>query len=162
MHLSITSIPIRWQVMIILCFSTLIIFTLRINMSVTALTIASELEWNEVELGHVYSSLYYGYALGQIPSNLLSQKYGGKYVLGVSIMVSCFLNLFVPVASKTSISSIITLQIFIGLFQAGCFPACYYLYPRWMPLNERTLMVSFVVTGVYMVGEFPFFPLFPS
>lgn len=146
------NIPIRWQIMIILCFSTFIIFILRINMSVATLQIAKDLSWTETELQNVLSSLYYGYAFGQLPFNFLSHKYGGSIALGISVTISCILNLFIPIASKTSISSVMILQVFVGFFQAGAFPSCYYLYPRWMPVSERTIMVGFVISGVFLVS----------
>lgn len=149
--MKLLKIPIRWQIMIILCLSTLIIFILRINMSVVSLKITEDLKWTQTELQTVLSSLYYGYAIGQLPSNFLAHKYGGTLALGISIIGSCLLNLFIPIISKISIKYVIILQVFIGYFQAGAFPACYYLYPRWMPISERTVMVAFVVTGVYMV-----------
>jgi sugar phosphate permease len=137
--------------MIILCYATLTIFALRINVSVAALKMSEELRWTATETGNVLSSLYYGYTAGQIPSIILAEKHGGSRALGVSVGASTLINILIPFASRVSIKWTYILQIMMGFFQAGCFPACYHLYPRWMPTSERTIMVAFVVTGVYMV-----------
>ena len=71
--------------------------------------------------------------------------------MGVSVVASSFLNLFVPSAAASSLGTALFLQALIGLIQAAAFPSCYYLYPRWMPVSERTIMVAFVVSGVFLV-----------
>ena len=144
-------IPIRWEVIIVLCLSTLLLFILRINISITFLKMSENLSWSNSSLQLIFSSLYYGYAIGQLPANFLSNKYGGTFTLGLCITMSCLLNLLIPIIAKISVSYLIVLQVLIGYFQAGVFPSCYYLYPRWMPISERTVMVAFVVLGVYLV-----------
>jgi sugar phosphate permease len=145
-------LSIRWQVISVLFLATMITFIMRINMSVASLQMALEFNWNENELGYVLSSFYWGYAFGQIPSILLAEKFGGSIILGTSVMMSAALNLLIPSLSKISLISMLILQTLTGLFQAAAFPSCYYLYPRWMPVVERTVMVGFVISGVFLVS----------
>lgn len=50
-----------------------IVYTLRVNMSVAAPKMKEELGWSETEKGYVLSAFYWGYALGQIPFSRLAQ-----------------------------------------------------------------------------------------
>jgi sugar phosphate permease len=137
--------------MIVLCYAALTTFAIRVNLSVAVLKMSEELGWNTAETGNFLSSVYYGYTIGQIPSIIFAEKFGGSQTLGISIGASTLINILIPIASRHSIQWTYVLQTLVGFFQAGCFPACYHLYPRWMPTSERTIMVAFVVTGVYMV-----------
>ena len=148
------SISIRWQVIIILFLATMISFILRINLSIVSLKMSEEYLWNNKQLSLLFSSFYIGYSIGQIPSILFAEKYGGSIILGTSIAISSFLNALIPLISKRSFIGLLVIQILNGLFQAAAFPSCYYLYPRWMPINERTIMVGFVISGVFLVRYF--------
>lgn len=146
------SIPIRWQLMMVLCTATMTVYIMRISMSVAALEMSIDLNWSTSQLGLILSAYYWGYAAGQIPSILLAKKYGGTIVLGISVVGSAMLTPLIPVVSRMSFGMILFLQAVVGVIQSMAFPSCYWMYPRWMPVSERTLMVAFVVSGVFIVS----------
>ncbi len=75
-------------------------------------------------------------------------------MLGVSVVGSSLLNPLIPTVSRASITGTLLFQSIIGLVQSLAFPSCYWMYPRWMPVVERTIMVAFVVSGVFLVRSF--------
>lgn len=40
----------------------------------------------------------------------------------------------------------------IGFFESPSFPACYHFFPVWIPIQEKTLMIPAIASGMYM-GE---------
>jgi ACS family sodium-dependent inorganic phosphate cotransporter len=144
-------LSVRWQTINILFLATLITFLLRVCMSVTALQMKVDFGWSENDLGMVLSSYYWGYSLGQVPSILIAEKFGGKLTLGIGVFIPSLLNFLVPTCSKFSVSYTVTLQALIGIAQSAAFPSCYYLFPRWIPLLERTIMVSYCMSGIFLV-----------
>ena len=142
----------RWEVMLFLFTGATIAYTLRVNMSICAQKMKDDLGWSESQKGLVLSAFFWGYSFGQIPASLLAEKLGSKTTFGFAILVPCVLTLLVPLAAKTSFSSILAIRALIGLSQAATFPSIYHFYPRWVPKAEKTKMISFSHSGMYF-GE---------
>ena len=132
----------RWEVMLFLFTGATIAYTLRVNMSICAQKMKDDLGWSESQKGLVLSAFFWGYSFGQIPASLLAEKLGSKTTFGFAILVPCVLTLLVPLAAKTSFSSILAIRALIGLSQAATFPSIYHFYPRWVPKAEKTKMIS--------------------
>jgi len=127
-------------------------YMLRVNISVCAQKMRDELGWTDTQKGFVLSAFFWGYAIGQIPATIVADKLGGKFTLGFAIVGSSFFTLLVPVASRNSFASALVVRAIIGLAQAATFPSCFYFYPRWVPVMEKTVLISFNLAGMYM-GE---------
>lgn len=163
--------------MLLLCSGVAVAYTLRVNMSVAAPRIAAELDWTPVEAGLVLSSFYWGYAIGQVPASLASQVrvssitlvfslflivfvlilsifsgqvFGAKWLFGFSILIPSLLTLFVPTACRHSLGSAMAIRCFIGFLESSCFPAVFHFFPHWIPIKEKTAMVSTVTAGIYI------------
>lgn len=133
-----------------LCSGIVIVYILRVNMSVAVQAIKDELNWSEVEKGYVLSSFYMGYAVGQIPSAMFAQKYGAKTLFGLSVLIPSILSLFVPVACRTSFGMALFIRALLGLCESACFPALFHFLPMWVPKAEKTLLVGVAYSGMYI------------
>ncbi len=98
------------------------------------------------------SAFYWGYSIGQIPASRFVQKYGGKWIFGFSILIPSLLTMLVPVAARSSLAVTYFLRAVIGFFESATFPAIFYYYPIWVPLEEKTFMIPAIVSGMY-IGE---------
>ena len=58
----------------------------------------------------------------------------------------------VPMACNHSFAAALTIRVLIGFFESATFPALFYFFPVWVPLAEKTFMIPFIVSGMY-VGE---------
>ncbi len=74
-----------------------------------------EFDWNEMEQGIILGSFFYGYMLTQLPGGMLSQKYGGKWPLGLGIFITAIFALLTPLAARTHVSLLIGARIIQGL-----------------------------------------------
>lgn len=142
----------RWELFLFLFSAATVSYMLRVNISVCAQKMRDELGWTDTQKGFVLSAFFWGYAVGQIPSTLVADKLGGKFTLGFAIVGSSFFTLLVPLASRSSFAAALVVRALIGLAQAATFPSCFYFYPRWVPVKEKTVLITFNLAGMYM-GE---------
>ena len=68
----------RWEMILMLCSGVVIVYTLRVNMSVAVSAMKDELGWTEEQKGYVLSAFYWGYAAGQLPASYLAQVYNNS------------------------------------------------------------------------------------
>jgi MFS family permease len=85
----------------------------------------------------VQSAFYWGYSLGQIPASRLIHKYGGKWIFGLSVLIPSLLTLLVPEACKHSLAMALFVRAILGFFESATFPAIFYYFPIWVPLEEK-------------------------
>ncbi|KAG8226708.1 hypothetical protein J437_LFUL005525 [Ladona fulva] len=72
-------------------------------------------EWDEATQGILFSAFYWCYWLTELPGGVMAQKWGGRKVLGVSIMVAALLNAMVPMASKVHLALLAVIRAVQGL-----------------------------------------------
>eukprot|EP01032_Pedospumella_encystans_P007676 gene7676-9182_t len=121
-------------------------------MSVAAVKMEDDLDWSESQKGFVLSAFYWGYTIGQIPASRFCQLYGAKWIFGLSVLIPSALTLLVPVACRSSYGMALFIRVIIGFFESATFPAVFHFFPIWVPLSEKTFMIPFIVSGMYM-GE---------
>eukprot|EP01041_Mallomonas_annulata_P012105 gene12105-25395_t len=139
-----------WEMIAMLCSGIVIVYCLRVNMSVAAQRMRDDLNWSETEKGLVLSSFYWGYAIGQIPASQFAQYYGAKWLFGASVLIPSLLTLLVPAACRHSFKLALVIRALIGFAESASFPACYYFFPRWIPNNEKTIMIATFMSGIYL------------
>jgi MFS family permease len=101
------------------------------------------------EKGLLLSSFFWGYVAGQIPGSLLAQRFGAKVVFGLGIFLPTVLTFLTPLCAK-NINLLYMVRSLTGLTEAVTFPALFHMLPAWTPRAERSAMVSFVMSGMYM------------
>src|SRR5215831_13956897 len=81
-------------------------------------------------------------------AGLLANCFGGKRVLGYSVLAWSIFTLLTPPAATLSIAVLVAGRIGTGVGEAGMFPATYELFGRWVPPTERGRAVAFMTSGV--------------
>lgn len=138
----------RYEV-IFLCFiASFICYIDRVNISVAIIPMQEEFQWSATLKGLVLSSFYVGYTLFQIPIGWLTNKRGGRIILGFALIWWSITTILTPVASLFSFSALIIIRILMGAGETGTFPASYNLFSRWVPKSERSRAVAFMVSGI--------------
>jgi sugar phosphate permease len=145
---------------VFLCaMATLLAYILRVVLSQAIIPMAIRNGWDQKTQGHILSSFYYGYLAAQLPSGYLAQRFGAKYVLGIFLLISSILTMFMPLAAS-SVASLIALRVSVGFFQGACFPSIMNLLGLWVPAESRSSVVGFVWGGSYVgaalvLGTYP-------
>uniref|UniRef100_A0A1A9Z8Q8 Major facilitator superfamily (MFS) profile domain-containing protein n=1 Tax=Glossina pallidipes TaxID=7398 RepID=A0A1A9Z8Q8_GLOPL len=96
----------------------------------------------------VMISFYMGYIITHVPGGLLAERYGGKWVLAVSVAVTAFLTILTPLAiNYCSIKGLISIRFLMGLSEGPLFPALNVMMVEWVPARERGTLGSFVLSA---------------
>ncbi|RZF37048.1 hypothetical protein LSTR_LSTR012391 [Laodelphax striatellus] len=85
---------------------------------------------------------YYGYCVLQIPCGRLSERFGGKTMMGFGILGASILCILIPYAIETGgYNSLGFISVFIGAFLAAYNSAAFNLASKWITAKERGKLV---------------------
>ena len=59
-----------------------------------------EFAWTQNQQSILLGAYYYGYVITQLPAGFLSDRYGAKWIFGVSMFVTGLLSLLIPFAAR--------------------------------------------------------------
>ncbi|MDP7577611.1 MAG: ACS family MFS transporter, partial [Pseudomonadales bacterium] len=140
--------PRRYIVVGMAFLSVFICYIDRVNISIAIIPMAEELNWSLQTQGTVLSSFFVGYLLLQIVGGRLSDRFGGKVVLGAGVLLWSLFTILTPPAAMVGISLLIATRIAMGMGEAVTFPSIYTIYGRWIPIQERSTAVGFTNSGI--------------
>ncbi|XP_046995121.1 sialin-like [Schistocerca americana] len=99
---------------------------------------SGEFVWDKQKQGEILAAYYYGYTVGHIPGGLLADRFGGKIIFGVGVLVSSALSILTPLSAWAGDYVLFTNRLAQGLAQGGIIPAVQTLICRWAPDHERS------------------------
>lgn len=138
----------RRQVVVALTLLACVIaYTDRVNISVAAVAMKEHFGWSQTQKGYVLAAFFVGYVLFMFPAGLLANRFGGKRVLGFSVLAWSLLTLLTPPAAMLSIPVLVVARIGLGVGEAGTYPSIYELFGRWVPSAERARAVARMTSG---------------
>ena len=70
-----------------------------------------------VFLGMILAALHYGFLVIQIPSGLLTDKIGAKYVFGIGVLMSSVFTLLIPLSASVGVWCVVLVRVLAGLFE---------------------------------------------
>ena len=92
-----------------------------------------------------------GYLITHLPGGMLSERFGGKYSLGLGILSTAIFTLLTPVAVKEGgKTGLIFLRVLMGLGEGTTFPALNAMLAQWTPPEERSKIGSLVFAGAQL------------
>ncbi|XP_034669600.1 putative inorganic phosphate cotransporter isoform X2 [Drosophila subobscura] len=104
--------------------------------------------WSRQTQTLVTVAFYAGYMLTHIPGGRLSERCGGKWILGAAIIFSAILTLLTPLAVRHGGPyALMAVRLGIGLCEGPTFPAVSAMLAQWIPEEERGLLASGVLSG---------------
>ncbi|CAN0229117.1 unnamed protein product [Hapterophycus canaliculatus] len=105
----------------------------------------------ETVKGTVMSAFFYGYAAMQLPGGWLSARHGGARILGLSFALWGGISLFMPGKVHGSNTKIlIACRVAIGASQGLFIPASHTLLAKWIPVHERSRLVTLAMSGMWV------------
>jgi ACS family sodium-dependent inorganic phosphate cotransporter len=144
----ITHLPRRYVIVALTLFGCLVAYTDRVNISVAAIAMKDHFGWSQTQKGLVLAAFFVGYLLFMFVAGLLANRFGGKRVIGYSVLAWSIFTLLTPPAATLSIVVLVAGRIGMGVGEAGMFPGTYELFGRWVPPTERARAVAFMTSGV--------------
>ncbi|MGB0449621.1 MAG: ACS family MFS transporter [Porticoccaceae bacterium] len=141
-------IPQRYSLVSLSMLAVFICYIDRVNMSVAIIPMAEEFGWGPAMQGSVLSSFFVGYLLLQILGGTLADRFGGKIVLGLGVILWSLFTLLTPMAASIGLSILILNRILMGMGEAVTFPSIYALLARWVPVSERSRAMGLINSGI--------------
>ncbi|OWF49145.1 Sialin [Mizuhopecten yessoensis] len=112
---------------------------------------AMDFDWDEATQGLILSSFFYGYVATQIPGGMLSERFGGKHLVGFGILIMAILTILTPlVAAEFGTWALITTRVIEGLVSGAAFTAIANMQGKWTPEMERTLLTATANAGAFV------------
>jgi len=112
----------------------------RINLSVAAPQLKHDFGLTDGELGWLFSGFFWSYALLQIPTGMILDRYGVTNVNRVSTFFWSLMS--TATAFANGFSAIFGVRILLGIAEAPGFPASSKATGYWFPRKERALATS--------------------
>ena len=113
-----------------------IAYVCRTSIAVAEKEIRAALELSEEEMGLVMGpAFFWTYALAQIPTAWLGERYGSRLMIVIFAAASSLATLQFGLAN--SLWMLLVARMAMGIGQAGMFPCATQTIAKWHPLSER-------------------------
>ncbi len=106
-------------------------------------------------MGLVLGIFAVGYALFQIPSGWIADRFGARKAL--TIVVSVWSMFTALTGAARNALQMLVLRFFFGMGEAGAFPGATQAFFRWLPVRERGLAHGINFSGSRMGAAFSLF-----
>ncbi len=120
----------------------------RVNISIAIIPMSKELDWSADIQGTVLSSFFIGYLLTQIIGGRLADRFGGKLVLGIAVLIWSAFTFITPFAALAGFGGLILARIGMGIGEGVALPAIYSLYGRWLPRGESARAIGATFSAI--------------
>lgn len=140
---------IRHLVLAALCVITTINYIQRNSLGGAETTVRADLHLEPEDTGDAQGAFFLTYALCQVPSGWLAQRWGGGRAL--IIFAAGWSLVMAFTASVTNLPVLLGARGFMGALQAGIFPCCTLILALWYPITRRGF-ASAVLTSFMLMG----------
>ena len=130
----------------------LLLYIDRVCISVAKDAVASDLLLSDKAMGWVLSAFALGYALLQVPSGLMADRYGPRMIL--TGIVSFWSVLTAMTGAAWNFISLLVIRFLFGAGEAGAFPGMSRVIYSWMPFQERGFILGLNFSGSRLGAAF--------
>ncbi len=138
-------IPYRFRILSILCLLTTLTYLDRICISIVGVRIKSEFSLNNEQFGWILAAFSLAYALFEIPSGWLGDRFGPKKVFIRIVWLWSVFTAFTGLAS--GLLSLIVIRFLFGVGESGTYPNAIIAVSRWFPVSETGRALTWVGIG---------------
>ncbi|MBT4855270.1 MAG: MFS transporter [Halieaceae bacterium] len=153
--MNLHKIPVRWRLFGVLFLLSFLSYLMRQNIHVAGELMMPELQLSELEMGWIYASFIWGYALFQLPGGIAGSRFGPRrtlLVVGLLGILASGLTGLLPgllFQSTTGVIAVLLLVRFImGIAHAPMYPIQAAVVERWFPVGQWALPNAVSSTGL--------------
>lgn len=144
---------IDFRVIPFLCILYLLAFLDRVNIAnARSFGLIKDLNLKNVEYNTALTIFFVPYVVAEIPSNILLKKFSPRIWLSGCMFMFGLVSVCQGLVS--SYGGLLTTRFFLGLFEAGMFPGCFYLIGMWYKRSEAQRRYSFFFSSTTLAGAF--------
>lgn len=136
---------ILWKIMPILFLAYMFSFLDRVNIGYAKLQMQEFVGFTDIQYAYAAGIFFIGYALFEIPSNLLMDKIGARKTLARIMVlwgVASAATLFV-----TTVDQLYIIRFMLGVFEAGFYPGVFLYFSYWFPSYMRGRVAAIILAG---------------
>ena len=134
-----------WKIMPILFLAYMFSFLDRVNIGYAKLQMQDYIGFTDIQYAYAAGIFFIGYALFEIPSNLLMDKIGARKTLtrimvlwGVASAATVFI---------TTVNQLYMIRFLLGIFEAGFYPGVVLYFSYWFPSYMRGRVAAIILAG---------------
>ncbi len=135
----------RWTICGLIFFATTINYLDRQVISLLKPTLEKEFNWSESDYSDIVVAFQFAYAIGMIGAGRVIDKIGSK--LGYAITLILWSIASILHAFATGVFSFAMYRGFLGVTEAGNFPAAFKAVAEWFPKKERAFAAGIFNSG---------------
>ncbi|OQP56251.1 MFS transporter [Niastella populi] len=135
----------RWTICGLVFFATTINYLDRAVISLLKETFTTDLGWDDADYANVEIAFKIAYAVGLLLAGRIVDKLGTK--IGYAVATTLWSAAAVAHAAVNTVVGFGVARAFLGVFEAGNFPAAIKTVAEWFPKKERAL-----ATGIFNSG----------
>ncbi|EAW12537.1 putative MFS transporter [Aspergillus clavatus NRRL 1] len=144
---------VDWHIVPCLCVMYLLAFLDRVNISNAAiLGLQEDLNIENTKYNTALTIFFVPYVLFEIPSNILLKKL--KPHVWLSLCMFLFGLATICQGLVNNWGGLMTTRWFLGMFETGMFPGCFYLLGMWYKRSEAQKRFSFFFSSTTLAGAF--------
>src|ERR1043166_1269285 len=114
---------------------TAIAYLDRVCIATAAPAMKNDLQLSDVQMGSVFSAFTLAYALFEVPSGWLADRFGARLML--TRIVIWWSAMTAVTGWAGGFASLFAVRFLFGVGEAGTFPSITRAYGRWLPVRER-------------------------
>lgn len=134
--------PPRYTMVVLLLLALLLCYIDRVLMSLASIEMQKEFGWTDTQKGLVLSTFFVGYLVTQAVGGIFSNRYGGRNVFLIAVLLWSLFTVLTPLSAYTSFTVLLVARFMLGFGEGAAFPSAYNLIHRWMPVVERSRSVG--------------------
>jgi len=143
-------IPRRYTIVALYFIATMLCYVDRVSISVAIIPLARRFDYAAGAQGLILSAFFWGYFCTQLVGGWMSDRFGGRRVLGAGVAIWSLATLLTPQAAAISFPLLFAIRVVLGLGEGVNFPAIHSLTARWMLVSERARSLSLNFSGMYL------------
>jgi len=136
---------VRYLVVAVTALMAVLLYLDRFCISFAEVFIKEDLGLTDSQVGWMLSAFFWTYALSQVPSGWLTDRFGPRLMLTSYVLGWSLLTGLTGVAA--GFGMLILLRLGFGIAQAGAYPTGASMIGRWMPVSARATASSLVSVG---------------
>jgi ACS family glucarate transporter-like MFS transporter len=138
----------RYSVLTFTLVLTAVAYLDRVCISTAAPAMKADLGLTDTQMGYVFSAFTFAYALMEVPSGWLADRFGPRLML--TRIVIWWSVMTAATGWAAGFVSLFAIRALFGVGEAGCFPSMARVYSRWLPASEHGRAFGLaVMTGAF-------------
>jgi MFS transporter, ACS family, glucarate transporter len=122
----------------------------RVCISTAAPAMKAELGLDDAQMGYVFSAFTLAYALFEVPSGWLADRFGARVTL--TRIVLWWSAMTAATGAARGFASLVAVRLLFGMGEAGVLPSLARAFGRWLPARERGRAFGLTIMAAALGG----------